>query len=375
MYRFVLTSVLCGLLVAQQNPPAATPQPPGGQPQTPGAQDPESRFVVGVDYVATPAWVYDRDGNIVNGLTSEQFRLFDNGKEQRIQVDVSFTPISLVICIQANAHVEGLLPQVRKIGNLVKPLLIGDQGEAAVIKYGADVKVIQEFTNDADQITTAVSKIYPGSTSNRMIDAVSQATQMLRRRPRNRQRIILLIGETRDLSSETRLRSALMDIQVANVVFFPVDMSRFMTTLTASPQPGRPDNRPAPLAGAATLPSGVPATPTSVAQATGGGGNAGRAEFIPLLVELYRDAKAIFKANPVEAFTKATGGTEFGFHNQRTLEEAVQKLGDLLHSNYTISYSPDNREVTGWHEIKVDIPSRPDIKRVQTRPGYWLGAR
>ena len=93
--------------------------------------------------------------------------------------------------------------------HLIKPLLIGDQGEAAVIAYhGADA-TLQEFTSDSDKITLAISKIYPGSDSNRLIDAVAEATRMLRTRPRNRQRIILLVGETRDNSSETRLRSAL----------------------------------------------------------------------------------------------------------------------------------------------------------------------
>lgn len=376
MHRYVLISGLCGILAAQQQLPQ---RPPGQQPPTtaaPASQETDPRFSTSVDYVSTPAWALDRDGNTISGLRPEQFRLFDNGKEQNIQVDVSFTPISLVICLQANANVEGLLPHVRKIGNLVKPLLIGDQGQAAVIKYDHRIDVIQEFTDDGDKITQAIAKIHPGSSSSRMIDAVSTATQMLRRQPRNRQRIILLVGETRDISSEMRLRTALMEIQVANVTFYAVDMSRFLTTLTGKPQPGRQDNRPAPLAGAASLPSMVAPTPTSVAQATGGGGGtAGRAEFIPLLLELYRDAKAIFRKNPIEAFTQATGGVEWGFNSQRSLEEAIQRLGDQLHSNYMITYSPNNRETTGWHEIKVDVPGRAEVRKVQTRPGYWIGAQ
>jgi hypothetical protein len=196
---------------------------------------------------------------------------------------------------------------------------------------------------------------------------------MLRSRPRNRQRVILMIGETRDLYSEMRLREAMIDMQLANIVFHAVDMSRFMTTLTAPTPTPRPETRPAPLAGAGSLPSFVPATPTTVGWATGNEG--GRAEFLPMMIELYRDAKAIFKDNPVEAFTKATGGTEFGFHSQRTLEDAVQKLGDLLHSEYIISYSPNNRNESGFHEIKVDVPRRSDVKHVLTRPGYWLGPK
>lgn len=369
MRRILSLALLSGLLAAQ----TAQQTPP---PATTGAQTPVGDTIrVQVQYVSTPAWVYDRDGNIVNGLRPEQFRLFDNGKEQNINVDVAYTPISMVICIQSNAHVEHFMPQLRKLGNLIKPLLIGDQGEAAVVTYHSRLTTLQDFTSDADKITLATTKIFPGSEQNRLIDAVSEATRMLRTRPQNRQRVILVIGETRDISSETRLRSALMDIQVSNITFFAVDMSRFVTTLTAKAQPGRPDNRPAPLAGAASLPSNVPATPTTIAQATGGSAGGGRAEFIPLLVELYRDAKAIFKDNPVEAFTKATGGHEYGFSSQRSLEDAIQQLGELMHSDYTIAYSPNNREETGWHDIKVDVPGRPDVRRVITRPGYWIGAR
>src|SRR5689334_7905641 len=91
MLRFVFTALLCGLLTAQQTtPPPADPH----QEQEPAP------IRVTVDYVSTPAWVYDRDGSTISGLRPDQFRLFDNGKEQNIQVDVSFTPISLVICLQ-----------------------------------------------------------------------------------------------------------------------------------------------------------------------------------------------------------------------------------------------------------------------------------
>lgn len=360
MYRALLIIAVCGLLVAQQTTP-------------PGQEQPETRIVTTVLNVSTPAWVYDRDGDYINGLRADQFRLFDNGKQQDVRVDVSFTPISLVICVQANSHVQGLLPQVKKIGGLIKPLLTGDQGEVALIAYDSRIRRLQEFTSDADKITTAMQKIQPGSDANHLIDAVSDATRMLRSKPSNRQRIILLIGETRDLYSEMHMREAMIDLQLANIVFYAVDMSRFMTTLTAPPPTPRWQNVPAQTAGAASIPVGMAATPNTVVNATGMEGQ--RAEFLPMMIELFRDAKAIFKDNPVEAFTKATGGTEYGFHSQRTLEEAIQRLGEQLHSNYMISYTPNNRTEFGFHKIEVDVPDRPDVKKVQTRPGYWIGPR
>ena len=87
------------------------------------------------------------------------------------------------------------------------------------------------------------------------------------------------------------------------------------------------------------------------------------------MVELFRDAKAIFKDNPVEAFTKGTGGSEFGFHSQRTLEEAVQKLGEELHSQYFISYSPNNRDET---IRRAEEERRSDFVSVPLRPSSFI---
>jgi VWFA-related protein len=353
--------LLCGWLVAPPNR-AQQPQQPEEQPTV--------RIGVTVENVVAPVLVFDKNGSYVNNIRPDQFHLYDNTKEQNISVDVVYQPISLVIAIQANSHVEQLLPHVQKIGNLIKPLLIGDQGEAAIIAYDARIRVLQDFTSDADKITQQVKKIYPGSTSNRLIDAVVEGTRMLGTRPKNRRRILVLIGETRDLGSESRSREALLGLQFANVLFYGVDMSRFMTTLTAPPPVPRPDNQ---LPAMHPLPSGVPATPTTVAQTYGL--NGGRAEFIPMMVEVFKDVKAIFKDNPVEVFTKGTGGSEFGFHGQRSLEEAIQKAGEELHSQYTLSYSPNNKDEGGWHQITVEIGSHPEIKRIQTRPGYWLAPK
>lgn len=361
--RLFLTLSGASLLAQQQ------PQQP---PQTlPAQQDQPLVFRESVEEVTAPVLVFDNDGNYVNGLQPFQFHLLDNGKEQNIQVDVAYQPISLVICLQVNAHVEGIIPQVRKIGNLIAPIMIGDQGEAAVIGFDSRIRLLQDWTNDPEKITKSVKDIYAGSSSNRIIDAVGEATRMLRRRPPNRRRIILYIGETRDIASETKIREALLALQYANVMFYPVDISRLMSTLSAKPDPGRQNNLPPAMH---PLPSNVPATPTTVQQTYGTGGG-GRIEFIPMMVEAFKDVKAIFKDNPVEAFTKGTGGTEYGFVRQRGLEEAIQKIGAELHSQYMVTYRPNNKDEGGFHEIKVVIANAPEVKKTQTRPGYWLGVK
>ena len=370
MLRLSLLTFACGLLVAQQQsqpqtPPAQTPQTPPAEQQVP---TPTIRTTV--EYVTAPVLVYDRDDDYVNGLQPYQFHLYDNGKEQNINVDVTYQPISLVICLQANSHVDSVLPQVRKIGSLIAPLLIGEQGEAALIAFDSRIRLLQDWTSDPDAITKAVRTISAGSSSNHLIDAVAEASRMLSHRPTNRRRIILYIGETRDIASETRAKECLLSLQYNNILFYPVDMSRLFTTIMAKPDPGRQNTLPPAMA---HLPPGVPATPTTVQQAYGSG-NAGRAEFVPMMVELFKDAKAIFKDNPIELFTKGTGGIEHTFYKQRGLEESIQRIGSELHSQYMLSYTPNNKDEGGFHEIIVSVSS-PEVKRVHTRPGYWLGTK
>jgi VWFA-related protein len=374
--RIILFTLLCGLLIAQQ--PAAPPktQPPADAlapaptADAPLSFDPEFRISTTVEEVQVPVWVMDKDGAYINNVHAEEFHLYDNDKDQNIKVDVTYTPVSLVLAIQANSQAQALLPQVNKIGNLIGPQVIGDAGETAVIAYDHRITVLQEFTNDPSKIKDAVAKIKPGSTSSRMVDAVVAAARMLRSRPKDRRRVLLLIGETRDVGSESRVREALMDLQLTNILFYSVDMSRFINVLTNPRQPARPSTLPP----AATFPVGARgvATPTSMEQMTNVNANV---QFIPLMVELFRDAKAIFVANPVEAFTRGTGGVEFGFHSQRTLEDALGQLGEQLHSMYTLSYTPASREEGGFHTIRVTVGNHANVGKVINRPGYWIGPK
>ncbi len=356
MLRSSIMMLLAGLLLGQE--PAQTP-PPAQE------ESPDLRIRVEVQQVLAPVLVYDRDGNFVNGLLPDQFHLMDNDKEQNIHVDVAYQPISMVILVQANSAVEKMLPTINKIGNMIQPLILGDQGEAAVIAFDHRIRNLQEFTSDADKITQAVRKITPGSDANHMIDATEQAVTMLKHRAKNRRRIILLIGETRDIGSEARGRETLISMQLANIAFYAVDMSRIIEKLTAPPPEPVPDRLPPAMY---PMPSNVPATPNTVMQTYGTQGDS--AQFLPLLMEIYRDAKAIFKRNPVEVFSSGTGGSQFSYYRRNGLEEAIQRIGEQLHSEYLISYSPNNKIEAGFHQISVYVNS-PMARRIQVRPGYW----
>jgi VWFA-related protein len=370
VYRSFLASLLC-LVILPAVTPAQQVASAAAAESSPTAQQP--RFVGEVKEVLAPVTVTDKDGNLVNGLQPYQFHLTDNGKDQDIHVDISFEPISMVVAVQANAGVEAILPQVRKIPELLSQFIVGEQGKAAIVAFDHRIQVLQPFTSDSTKIDEAVKKIHAGSFTSRMVDALGESIRLLSHEPKNRRRVVLLISETRDLGSEGKKREVIFSAEINNVEVYAVDMSRFVDVLSGKQKAPRPDPM-ITTARQGTLPANVPATPTTVAQTFGQ--NGGRAEFLPLFKEILKDVKDIFVDNPVELMTKGTGGKEYSFYSQHGLESALSDIGRELHSQYMITYTPNNGNEAGFHEIEVGVGvSGVRGIKARTRPGYWVAAK
>jgi VWFA-related protein len=346
-------------LMAVVQAPAQAPQ----NSQSSSTDAPELNFPVTTTNIIAPVLVTDRNGNIIDGLQGHQFHLYDNNKEQNIQVDVAFEPLSVVVLIEAAARVESILPQVKKLGILL-PTVVGDHGEAAVMAFDSRLRVMQDFTTDSDKLKAGIDKINAGNSSSRMIDAVESAVYMLRKRPPDNRKIILLVSETRDVASEGRLRESLITAQLANVVVYTVDITQLAVRLTEKAQPPRPN--PIDITSQQAV-GGNPPTPTTDSQSYG----PSQVQFAPLLQEIYKDTKRIFVDSPSEVFSKGTGGAEFSFVKQQGLEDAVRRISLEIRSQYLISYNPNNKDETGFHAISVSVDNPRYVTK--TRPGYWLG--
>jgi VWFA-related protein len=366
MRRFIFLILVCGVLAAQPTPQSQQPKPT--DPKLIAPQSSELQIRSNVTNILVPTIVFTHDGSMVNGIRADEFVLFDNGKEQNIRVEESFIPISMVVAVQCNGEVDQILNMVRKIGIMISPMMLGTQGEAAVIAFDHRVQLMQDFTSDPDKITAALAKIHSGSRASALVDAVDAGEHMLRNRSKDRQKIILLISETRDEGSVNRGPGTLQNLQNDNIRVFQVTMSRILGKLTGTPDVPRPDPF---LPTAHPMPGGVPATPTSVMQMYGTEGSS--ADILPLIIEIFRDARAIFKAPPAEIFVKGTGGAQFGFFKGKGLEDAIQRMGEELHSQYMLSYSPNNKNEGGWHTIDVEVTGHGKVS-TKTRPGYWTAA-
>lgn len=323
----------------------------------------DARFVSRVNVVIAATTVRDRNGEFVNGLQLQDFELYDNNKLQKINADVRDEPLSLVVAVQRSSNVDTFLPKLQRIGTQLNQLVAGQDGEIAVVGFDHRIQVMQGFTKEGAKVSEAMKKMTPGSSQHAVIDAVNQSIRMLKNRPTDRRRVLLLIAEKRDKGSELRMRECLTEAQFANVSIYSLDISTVISALTDKGIPPRPDPVPPE---AQHLPGGYAATPTTQLQ------NDNLANPVPVFVDIFKAVKSIFVDDTLDVFTRFTGGREYSFIGEKSLEKAIAGISDELHSQYLLSYAPNNNE-GGFHEIKV-IVNRPNLE-VRTRPGYWVAGR
>jgi VWFA-related protein len=328
------------------------------------AQD-RADIIVEVVNIQVPVSVQDQDDRFVNGLTPVDFQLFDNGIPQNITEDVATHPISLVVAIQANSKTERILPEVQKVSSLFDTLVVGETGEIAVLGFDHRVQTLTEFTSNPDDIKGAFQKLKTGSSQSHMNDAAMQAVRMLRNRGRDRKKILMLISETRDVGSSIDTRDVLTEAEFANVVIYAVEMSHYLNILTSKTEPNRPNA--IPPANRPPLPMGTIQTYTTDSQTNMG-------NWTPIIKEIFTLVKGVFIPNSLEVYTRYTGGREENFVGLNGLEEAISRIGEEIHSQYLLTFSPSQRDQPGYHEIIVRIPARPGL-RVTARRGYWIAPR
>ena len=388
-------SVCLGLAIglAQQLPPGQVPPGPppqpgqlGPAPQKPNSVAPSSdgstangaasdvvdpsnggTIKVSVRQILVPTSVLDPDGHgYVNGLDAKDFELLDNNKVQHVTAEYTQQPLSVVLVVQANADIEPVLPALKKTGLLVQGLVTGPDSDLAVLAFDHRMQKLQDFTNSSDKVDDAMQKLTSGSTSARLIDAVLEADHMLAVHDRNnaRRRVILLLSRNVDKGSESHLEETIRRMQFDNVIVYCVDISKALTAvMKPTPYPGAQNGRIPPEAQPNILGNGARTETSTIQQENGNVLNA-----VPPILHSIHD---LFRKSPAEAFTFFTGGQVYSFAKQRALENAITDIGKDLNSQYLLSYSPNNTDEPGFHNIKVSV-NRPGLK-IRTRPGYWWG--
>ena len=302
------------------------------------AQDATIRTTVPL--VVLPTGVTDRRGHPIPGLTASDFVLLDNARPKPVNVDViesGLAPIALVVLIQTSDISLSALAKIRKVGAMIPEAVVGENGEAAVVTFDERINVVQDFTRDADQITSAFAGLKPSDAmGGHMIDAVDQALTLLAHRPGSRRSNILIIGESKDRGSKSKLTDLQGKLQHTGVTIYALPYSAYLTPFTTKPEDYAPS-----------------------------GGN-----LLTGIAELARLAKQ----NTADVLTEVTGGTVARFETKAKLEKDLLQVAADVHNRYLVSFVPDQDAPPRFHSITLKIKDHPNAI-VRTRPGYWAGLR
>jgi len=366
----VLPLVACFLAavsLAAQSPSGPIAPQPGTAVQQP---PPLPKIGVRVALVNTPVTVRDSKGQMVNTLDAKDFRVTDNGVQQKItHFDMGGDPLSLVILVETSSRVAPLLPQMRKTGILLTQTVMGSSGEAAVVGFNDSVDKLLDFTSNQDRIENTFTRLQAGTSGSKLYDAMAVGVEMLSGQPQptadkpGRRRVMLILSEATDVGSDTRFGEALRQAQLSNVTIYSVGLSTTRAELQAAPRDTTPHPTPPGTFGLPPMP-GTVQTPTTEDARYGSG------DLTQAIIWAVQHVKDKMTENPLELATAGTGGVHLATYKDRSIEKAIDEIGGELHSQYSVSYAPTGTNDAGYHEIKVTVAGKG--LKVRARPGYYL---
>jgi Ca-activated chloride channel homolog len=146
---------------AQERRGRPQPELESKRTQEPAKRDSGFKIGVSVDLVLIYASVSDAAGRFVSGLKKENFKLFEDGIGQEIQ---SFSqedvPVSLGLLLDLSGSMKSKYSQVMKAARAFVQAS-NPQDQIFVIGFSDEVDLLQDYTDDVDEITDAIDNTAP----------------------------------------------------------------------------------------------------------------------------------------------------------------------------------------------------------------------
>ena len=311
--------------------------------------------------VVAPISVTDKEGKPVRGLEVQNLVVYDDSVPLRIRLEESVQPLSLAIVIQATQSSQIVLDKLRKEASLIGPLLTGDRGEAAVIAFADEVKVLQEFTGNADRVERAVRNLDAFGEGGSLIDGLEVSMRLLERRKRERRRAVLLVSEKHDRGSKEALETLVSLAQRSNATVYSLRFSPTKTGFAyAAPSYCNPNRKCRRCTCGNCAYHCDREKPEAVPSSQSGPMN---------LLALFGELKRGSQPDVPKLLSDLSGGARWDFVRRQGIEQALQRIGADLHEQYLVTFPMSKRQPGAYHRIRAEVKERPDLI-VRTRSGY-----
>jgi len=342
--------------------PAPTPQPQQstpGQPGVAGGRDDLYKFSVAVNFVQIPVRVKDASGRLVAGLTSNDFRVYEDGVLQQLKFFTADAfPLSAAIVVATD------LPSVTmKKVNESLPALIGafsEVDEVALYRYGHTVQQVSGFSGAGSVSTASVNRIKrpgreggppmvggpfgggpsinghpvsdPNATGGKatdvqtpprefyvLNDAILKAAQDLSKRDKTRRRIIFVVSDGREQGSNAGYDEVRRILLANGISVYGVGVD------TAA---------------------------------------------IPIYDKANRIRVPGFgTGNILPRYAADTGGDMMAEFDRQGIEQAYAKIADTARNQYTLGYTTQATKSSSFRPIEVRV-LRPNLN-VIAKQGYY----
>jgi Ca-activated chloride channel homolog len=206
-----------GVPVSPTNPPP----PPGYNAQGQANGSPQKIINVS-DMVALRVSVIDEKGQIVSGLQSDNFKVFEDKVEQKISVfSNTDVPVTMGLVIDNSGSMREKRQQVNAAA-LTFVKTSNPQDEAFVVNFNDEyyLDTEEDFTSDTQQLNEALSRIDTrGSTA--LYDAIVGSLDHVKKGHKDK-KVLLVITDGDDDASRLTLEQAMQAAEKSNTAIYAI---------------------------------------------------------------------------------------------------------------------------------------------------------
>jgi VWFA-related protein len=323
--------------------PTPTPTPP----------PPEQIEVIRTtsNLVMVPVSVTDREGQAVQGLTKEDFRLQEEGKQEEItgignpeEVPLA---IALLFDISSSVSQKGFFQFQQNAAAAFLKQVMKPNDRAAIFTIASQPAMVQPLSTAQEAAAKVVT--IPAATSSvatAFYDTVTAAAKYLETAPSQYRRVIIVITDGDDNNSR-------------RIVSIPKDEATASNNGQLAASTARA-NLAVRHRQAVTEVQQAAQKADAIFYSVNPGGPSVRLNEIAMRAE-----------SGMEAMAEATGGTAFIPDGEKDLERVFRQVAAELRGQYLLQYyGTSEAPATQFRRIQVTVPARGDV-RVRARQGYY----
>jgi Ca-activated chloride channel homolog len=340
----------------------------------PAAKSDDENEVLKVEtnLVTMPVSVLDRDGRFIAGLRQQDFKIFENGVEQKVGYFQSVEqPFTVILMLDVSPSTQWQIEDIQNAADTFVDQLRPDD-KVMVMAFDERVHILSNVTNDRYQLHNAIHRTRFGDGTS-LYEAVDHVLGQELSQIQGRKAVVLFTDGVDTTSRSADFESTVKEAEEADALFYTI---RFDTSRDMNPYGmggrrggGRGGYPPGGQGGGGVtwgdilgsiIAGGGGGMPPSVYGRRGGGG-AGNSP------EEYETGKKY-----LNALAQETGGREFEADSLTNLSTAFSGIAEELRRQYSIGYYPDKVGQAGERRSISIRVNRPNVV-VRAKNTYIVG--